>query len=139
MLGFAIGAEEQERVSIEIVGGHAEAQIQWLRASVAVRAGGFTGHFDTDFIANDISRFLGELRELYRTLQGSACFTSWDKQIELKLEGNGRGGVGLLGEAMDIAGTGNRLRFHLDIDQTYLPTLVSDLEQICAEYPERVA
>lgn len=136
MPGFAIGAEEHERVSVDVISSHMDAELRWLNAQVAVHAGGFSGEFVTDFLARDVSLFLNQLRELYRTLKGAAQFTTWEKQIELKLEGNGRGAISVIGEAMDIAGTGNLLRFRLEVDQTYLPKVIADLETVCAAHPD---
>jgi hypothetical protein len=134
---FAIGDDVHERLTIDVTSGYKDADLQWLVASVAIHNGGFTGAFSTTFLALDVSRFLGEVRQLYATLNGHAQFTTWEKQIEIRLEGNGRGQIAVTGEAMDVAGTGNRLRFRIDTDQTYLPTLISQLETVCATYPPR--
>ena len=80
-----------------------------------------------------------ELRELHRTLKGNARFSSYEGQIELALVGDGLGHVAVHGEAMDIAGTGNMLRFHFEIDQTEPQPLLHDLEAIVARHPARVA
>jgi hypothetical protein len=134
---FAIGDDVHERVAIDVTNGYMDGDLQWLVANVAIRTGGFTGGFSTSFLALDVSRFLGELRQLHATLQGRAQFTTWEKQIEITLEGNGRGQIAVTGDAMDQAGTGNRLRFDIGTDQTYLPKLIAQLESICTTYPAR--
>ena len=43
-----------------------------------------------------------------------------EEQLKLELDGDGRGHVTCRGEARDVAGTGNVLRFELALDQTQL-------------------
>jgi hypothetical protein len=136
MPGFAIGGDVHGRVAVNITNGYMDGDLRWLVADVAIRVGGFKGDFSTSFLVRDVSRFLQELRQLFTTLEGRAQFTTWEKQIELILEGNGRGQVAITGEAMDEAGTGSKLSFEIGTDQTYLPQLINELESICATYPE---
>jgi len=135
-LSFKVGGTEHEFALIEVVGDRGDG---WLPARVTVKAGVFSGQYTCDLDGGAFSRFASELRELHRTLKGTAEFSSYEEQIELSLVGDGLGHVAVKGEAMDIAGTGNMLRFHLEIDQTELQPLLRDLEAIAARHPARVA
>ncbi len=85
-LSFKVGRGEHEFALIEVVGDRGDG---WLPARVTVKAGGFSGQYTCDLDGGAFSRFASELRELHRTLKGTASFTSYEKQIELSLVGDG--------------------------------------------------
>lgn len=132
LLHFQIGGTEHEFARVEVLGSNGDG---WLPSRVTVRAGSFHGEFPSDLDVWAFARFAAELRTLYESLKGSASFSSYEKQLELTLVGDGLGHVRVKGEAMDYAGTGNKLTFHLEIDQTELPALLRDLGAISAAYP----
>jgi len=135
-LSFKVGRGEHEFALVEVVGDRGDG---WLPALVTIRAGGFSGQYPCNLDCGAFSRFAKELRELARTLKGSATFSSYEEQFELSLVGDGLGHVAAKGEAMDFAGTGNLLRFHLEMDQTELQPLIRDLDAITARHPQNVA
>ena len=131
-LGFKIGGTDHEFVRVEVVGSNGDG---WLPSRISVRAGSFQGEYPSDLDVWAFARFAAELRVLYESLKGTASFSSYEKQLELTLVGDGLGHVRVKGEAMDYAGTGNKLNFHLEIDQTEIPALLQDLGEISAAYP----
>ncbi len=132
VLRFQIGGSEHEFVRVDVTGTNGDC---WLPSRVAVRAGAFQGEFPRDLDVWAFSRFADQVRELHRTLKGTAVFSTYERQLELVLLGDGLGHVSVNAEAMDCAGTGNKLVFCLSIDQTHLPALLKYLELIVAEYP----
>jgi hypothetical protein len=56
----------------------------------------------------------------------------FEEQLFLRVAGNGRGGVEVTGEAWDMS-PGNRLRFGLSLDQTYLEEPIRQLEATVAQ------
>ena len=54
-----------------------------------------------------------------------------------KLIGNGRGGIELEGNCMDSVGVGNELKFSTGFDQTYLQSIIEDLDEILEGFPVR--
>ena len=126
MLVFHIGGEEAEYVQVSNIRDHGDG---WFSADVDVVVGAFRGGYSADFNSWAFSDFHAELEKLYRTLSGSAVFTSYEQQLELTLTCNVTGQIQVCGEATDYAGTGNRLSFRLGIDQTFLPTILNDLRQ----------
>ena len=107
----------------------------WIASELHIAAGGFRGSFRADLRSEEFHTFLEEMEALSRTLQGTARFATMEGQIALSLTGDGKGHVHLDGEAIDYAATGNRLQFHLDIDQTYLPEICRSLEYLLAAFP----
>ena len=107
----------------------------WIVCEVEIAAGGFRGGFRADLRGEEFLGFLNETAELSRTLEGAASLTSMEGQIALTLTGDGKGLVRVAGEAVDVAGTGNRLQFGFGIDQTCLPEIARSLEYLLAAFP----
>jgi hypothetical protein len=80
---------------------------------------------------------LAQLENLYKTVSGSAKFTSYEGQLELVLRCDPLGQIQLQGEAMDFVGTGNKLTFYLGLDQSYVPEIISTLQSALKKYPVR--
>lgn len=131
-LRFQIGGTEHEFARVEVRGANGDG---WLPSLVEVSAGAFRGAFPSDLDCWAFARFAREVRELHKTLKGTATFSTYEKQLELSLVGDGLGHIQVRAEAMDYAGTGNKLIFRLDIDQTELPPLMKDLDAIADAYP----
>ena len=107
----------------------------WIDCELEIVAGGFRGNFAADLRSEEFHTFLDEVEGLSRTLQGSASFATREGQIALSLSGDGNGHVRVRGEAIDVAGTGNRLQFGFDVDQTCLPAICRSLEYLLTAFP----
>jgi hypothetical protein len=85
--------------------------------------------------AEEFAGFLTDITALSRTLEGAATFTTMEGQLSVTLSGDGKGHVHVQGTAVDEPGTGNRLEFGFDIDQTYLHGIASCLDSFVAAFP----
>ncbi len=109
----------------------------WLSIAIRVRVGGFSGKLTASILTGELSQFLTQLRPLHETLLGSAEFRTLEQQLSLRLTGDGRGGIEMLGEIADQPGGRNHLHFRLEFDQTQLGRSLSELERVCAAFPIR--
>ena len=134
---FALGTEAGDHLIVEIHG-RPDERDDWLEARVSIRAGAFGGSFGATLMTCDFPPFRGQLERLYETLDGAATFDTIERQLRIECAGNGRGQIGIQGVAEDQVTDGNVLRFGLSIDQTFLPAIISDLQDIEAEFPNRV-
>ncbi len=76
-------------------------------------------------------RWLAEgLERLYKTLVGEAAFNAFEGQLKLGFKGDGRGHVLVSGAARTDPGSDNELRFSIELDQTYLPSLIRQLKSL---------
>ena len=57
------------------------------------------------------------------------------RHIVFSLSGDGKGGLHVSGEAIDDAGSGNRLQFKFDIDRNGLPAICASLEHLLVAFP----
>lgn len=107
----------------------------WIDCELQIVAGGFRGSFRADLRSEEFHTFLQEVEGLSRAVQGTASFTTMEGQIALSLTGDGQGQVRVTGDAIDVAGVGNRLQFGFDVDQTYLPQICRSLDHLLAAFP----
>ena len=136
----SIGDSEGDRIEFRVAGRSHPGSSDywdgnWLRTTVTVRAGGFSGRFRADLRAEEFSSFRDQLTQLYEALQGEAAFTTFEGQVLLVAAGDGRGHVAVKAELADAPGIGNRLKVSLCLDQTYLPAVLESLDLLLATWP----
>ncbi len=109
----------------------------WLNAKISVGVGGFRGKMDVSLMSYELKGFLESLQALYKNLKGEAVLETMEDQIELKLKGDGKGHIELIGRILDQAGIGNCLNFSLRFDQTELFNSICRLEDVVNKFPIR--
>ena len=137
---LVIGKESSEHVAIRIssrerVGSEDYWDGNWLNAEVSVVVGSWQGQFNAYLGSYDFVRFRKELENLYEKLTGEANFATLDSKLYFAFHGDGLGHIHVDGTACDYSGTGNTLRFSLELDQTYLPNIITQLMKIEGAYP----
>ena len=125
---------------IDIIGfAHPDAELDWdrnwLKSKLTLKVGGFSGQFDCDLMTTDFERFKEQLFELYERMGGIAIFETREEQLTIRIEGDGIGHFQADCMAMDFPGTGNKLEFELTFDQTFIPDLVTQLDDITRTFP----
>ena len=106
----------------------------WLQGQVAIAVRGFEGTITAFFEPFEFQTFEKELRSLYSTLRGTAVLRPREEQLVVTLAGNDRGGINVTGHAWSEAVGGNKLEFTFEIDQTFLPVTIAQLEALNAEW-----
>jgi hypothetical protein len=107
----------------------------WIEANVTVKAGGFSGHFNCALMTTDFVRFRNQFADLYNKLDGTAKFDTIEGQIIIIIKGDGIGHFEANCSVMDIAGLGNKLDFEINFDQTFIPEMIRQLENINKTFP----
>jgi hypothetical protein len=134
MASFKLGTDAGDHLIIEI-DGRPDERDDWVSATISVHAGAFSASIDATLVTCDFPRFRRQLESLYKTLSGSANFDTIERQIEIECVGNECGGIAITGTVQDRVGDGNKLSFVFDIDQTYLPRVISELHLIESKFP----
>jgi hypothetical protein len=141
---FSFGQSKHERIEVHVlryerqrVGEYHDDN--WLTVQVRICVGGFRGTVDGAFITEEFVAFLTQLRPLHQSLSGTAEFTTMEGQLHLRLTGDGKGHIELVGEVADQPGIGNRLHFTLHLDQSQLGASIHELERVTSEFPVRAA
>jgi hypothetical protein len=139
---FSFGQLEHERIEVEVLR-YERAPVgeffddNWLTVQVRVSVGRFRSTVDAAFLTGEFVAFLTQLRPLYESLSGTAEFATLEEQLQLRLTGDGKGHIELVGEVADQPGIGNRLHFTLQFDQSQLGVSIHELERVIAEFPIR--
>jgi hypothetical protein len=134
VIAFHIGGDESDFARVSITRDNEDG---WLSADVDIAVGRFRGSYPADFDTFAFSEFSKQLAVLYKTLSGSAEFTSLESQLERKLKCDALGHISVRGEARDVAGIGNKLLFDLEIDQTHVPQILNSLKATLKKHPVR--
>lgn len=143
MLQLVIGGQEREHVTVTVIGWEWPAATDfwdgnWLKTQVEISTGGWRGRYNAAFRAEEFKAFREQVERLYATLSGEARFETMEEQLFLLLRADKAGHVEFEGQARDTAGTGSTLEFTLpELDQTYLPRIVQQLQDIEREFPVR--
>jgi hypothetical protein len=118
---------------------HKEADLNWdknwIHSKITVKGGAFRGQFNCDLMTIDFELFKRELKETYKSLKGTAKFKTLEGQIEINIKGDGLGHFEIECETIDEPGTGNNLEIRMAFDQTYIPDLLRQLDDIIKEFP----
>ena len=107
----------------------------WIACEIEIAAGGFRGRFTADLRSEEFHAFLDQVSELGRTIDGAATFTTMEGQLTLSLTAGASGQVRLVGEALDLAGSENRLAFSFDVDRSGLDAIARSLESLLTTFP----
>ena len=107
----------------------------WIKSKIKVKAGAFTGVFQAELMTTDFEKFKQEISKLYEKLDGRANFDTLEGQISIKIKGDGIGHFEADCFVMDFAGTGNKLDFEINFDQTMITDIVSQLDNITKVFP----
>ena len=107
----------------------------WVHAKIAVKGGAFRGQFCCDLMTTEFELFKRELTTVYKTLNGIARFKTLEGQVEIIIQGDGYGHFNANCEAIDDPGSGNKLKMNLTFDQTYIPDLIRQLNNIVKLFP----
>lgn len=144
---FRLGGQERNYLLVEVVTRTRPQDYDFwdgnrLNARISVQAGAFAGTFHAALRCDDFAPFLDSLRQVYQSLGTEtptyiAEFTTMEDQLSIEVLGDAFGHITAQCVAMDDLGTGNRLEFDLEFDQTFLPEILSELEAIITAFPVR--
>ena len=70
------------------------------------------------------------LGELHKTLKGSVRFEFWNESYSITFSGNGIGPIAMIVEIRDSRPSGTVLTVPMSIDQSYLPTIISQIREV---------
>jgi hypothetical protein len=100
----------------------------WAQAKVEISVHCFHGSISPYFDVGDFERFYRGLKALYEGLSGKAELLPMERQFSLVISGNGRGQMAVEGAAWSRPAHENKLEFTFELDQTYLPGPLVQLE-----------
>jgi hypothetical protein len=135
-----IGGEHEEFIQLTFRGySHPGSEHyrdrNWINCTARAQAGAFQGQLDNMLLTDELERFRTQVARLYAELTGEAALHTMEHWLCLRLIGDGRGHVELRCRLLDHPVFGNSLDFRLNIDQTFLPALLRQLEAVLQRFP----
>ena len=109
----------------------------WLNCEVEVMAGRFRGRVLGTFRAEEFARLRSDVASLVESDEGQASFATMECQLSFELIKDKMGGVRCKGVLMEDPAQEDRLIFSVQLDQSYLPRLLSELDEVVAAFPVR--
>jgi hypothetical protein len=105
----------------------------WAQVTFEVSVQCFHGTVQAFLERADLEFFSQSLVPLYESLVGKAELAPVEGQLSLVLSGNGRGAITVSGFALARAAFGSKLQFEFELDQTYLPSVIAELQALLAK------
>lgn len=133
MRSWSIGFSERERVEMQSRSMPETDHYDWTIVHTRVIAGGFTAEVDMTILAGELASFRDRLVSLIRGDTTTAEFTTIEEQLWLVLEVDHLGAVRLNGKIWEMGGGRNCLAFEINIDQSFLPRTLSELNLVLQE------
>jgi hypothetical protein len=137
---FIIGRETSEFLKVEVLNYERPENsdywdANWLKVQIQIKVGAFSGNYIAQLQTMDFSGFEKELKRIYIDLKGVTQFNSIEEWLMVMLIGDGLGHFKVECRACDSPGTGNTLQFEFQIDQTYIPNLITQVSNILEMFP----
>ena len=108
----------------------------WIESHIEISAAPFHGKYRASLMTVDFEKFKRELRRVYKDLSGVTAFNCLEDDIEIKIKGDGLGHFAATCTGKDTTNIhGSKLSFHLDFDQTQIPELINQLDEITKAFP----
>ena len=98
-----------------------------IRSDVEIRSGPFFGAFRSFFSIKELAAFTKDVERLYNALSGAVTLSQLEGHLNLKMEHTRLGHIRVQGHARSDRAWYAVLHFDFEIDQTFLPKIVSAL------------
>ena len=108
----------------------------WIKCYIEVYAGVFQGKYPAEIMTTTFEIFKQKLNLLYNKLEGKAAFDDLESYCLIKVSGDGSGKLTAEIECNDNPGTYSaKLNFEIDFDQTFLKSIINQLNIITKKFP----
>ena len=109
----------------------------WVGVTIRATLPGFQAAFNNEMYLSELERFYQDLQKIYTELSGSARLSACEGFLNLTVEIGHAGHLHWSVELTHSLGSGDEahLEFTMLSDQSYLPSLLAQMEQIAEEFP----
>jgi hypothetical protein len=108
----------------------------WIDCEIELEVGAFRGAFRADLRSEEFQTLMEQMAGLSLSADdGTASFTTMEGQLAFTLTGDGSEQIRIGGEAIDAAGTGNRLQFAFILERSALADIGRSLEHLLTAFP----
>ena len=111
----------------------------WVGITIRAMLPGFQAAFNNEMYLSELGSFHQDLQKIYTELSGSAHLSACEGFLDLAVEIDRTGHLHWTVELIHPLGSGDEahLKFTMLSDQSYLPSLLAQMEQIAEEFPSK--
>lgn len=109
----------------------------WLNTKIEIKAGNFIGKTNALLRSDEIERLAKEIEQFLFEKIKEVIFSPIEPWICFKITKNNRQNIELTGEVTDQLGTGNILKFHLEMSPPNLEQIHKRINLVLQEFPAR--
>lgn len=109
----------------------------WLIAQVDFEQDMFSACFKISVMVNDLYSFSDQLKPFQKALNGIAIFSNIEGNVQVTLSTDGLGHISIEGLLQHPNNPDLKLQFIIDSDQTLLPELILECNQILKHFPPK--
>ena len=108
----------------------------FIKTHIEIKAGVFSGNYEAEFQLWDYNYLSEKFSYIYDNLDANFDFQNLERDLELKISGDGTGHFNVVVSAYDAKRfpNENSLKFELFIDQTYIKDYIYQLGKIIKAY-----
>lgn len=107
----------------------------WVTSKIHIEIPGYLVRFSANLRTDELADFAKELKAMNRSLKGKASLKNLDGYVNFECEIDKLGGLAWTCEACYPAGYGAVLSFEFGSDQSFLPGLINELDDILMVFP----
>ena len=108
----------------------------WLKSELEFNLGSFNGALKIKLQINDFVNFEKELEEQYNTLLTNSSFKPREENVRLNFKNQDKGIIKVEFIIIDQVRWGHELNGEFIIDQTYLPNILEQIQNIVQNFGE---
>lgn len=109
--------------------------VNCVKSKIKIEIPGYLVCFNAELRTDELRDFVNELKLMKRFLQGKASLKNLDSYFQFDCEMDKLGNIMWTGETCYPAGYGAVLTFEFASDQTFLNTLIKELDEILTVFP----
>ncbi|WP_203364726.1 hypothetical protein [Bacillus sp. REN10] len=107
----------------------------WVSSKLKIEIPGYTVSFVADLRTDELSDFVNKLKIMNKNMKGKAILNNLDGYLEIEGEMNKLGQIIWTAETCYPAGYGAVLNFEFVSDQSYLETIIKELDDVLVAFP----
>ncbi|WP_409305006.1 hypothetical protein [Peribacillus sp. SCS-155] len=106
-----------------------------VNSKIYIDIPGCVASFDANLRTDELRDFVSDLKLMNRLLKGKANLNNLDNYLELECHMDKLGKINWTAETCYPAGYGAVLNFEFESNQTFLPRLIKELDDIVSVFP----
>jgi hypothetical protein len=128
-----IGSKISDHIEITSISEKLQGDRKIIYATVHVVSKPWIGEWTTEFVGIELKEFARDIQGLYEKLDTTIKYDSWEGDLSLVFQGDGRGHIEISGTTHNVSTYESAVQVRFQMDQTQLPALVKLIREFVAD------